>query len=158
MRWDEIVKRLPRCRGLMVEVGVFQGKNAARILELNQKVKLILVDAWKPYPDMTQNWDKAKDITYRRFRGNRRVKIIAKTSIDAAVDVLNHSVDLVFLDAAHDYNSVCNDIEAWLPKIKLEGWIGGHDYGDPRWGVHLAVQEFFNDYDLCTDLTWWVKC
>ncbi|MEK0324169.1 MAG: class I SAM-dependent methyltransferase [Nitrosopumilus sp.] len=142
----------------MVEVGVFQGKNAEHILQLNQRVKLILVDSWKPYPDMSQNWVRAKGITYSRFRGNRRVKIIEKKSVEAAIDVLDQSVDLVFLDAAHDYNSVCNDIHAWLPKIKVGGWIGGHDYGDPRWKVHLAVQEFFASYDLSTDLTWWVKC
>lgn len=37
-------------------------------------------------------------------------------------------VDLVFIDGAHDYKSVKSDIAAWLPHVKKNGIICGHDY------------------------------
>src|SRR5207253_8367684 len=41
------------------------------------------------------------------------------------------SVDFVFIDAGHDFNSVCNDIRVWLPKVKPGGVLAGHDYEHP---------------------------
>lgn len=51
-------------------------------------------------------------------------------------------MDFVFIDAAHDYESVKKDINAWLPKVKENGIIAGHDY---EWcdDVKKAVKEFF---------------
>ena len=52
------------------------------------------------------------------------------------------AVDFVFIDAAHDYESVKRDILAWLPKVR--GIIAGHDY--PAYnGVVTAVDEIFGD-------------
>lgn len=54
-------------------------------------------------------------------------------------------VDMVFIDGAHDYDSVIADIRAWLPKTRV--LICGHDYipeegaGFPD--VAVAVNEVF---------------
>jgi hypothetical protein len=52
--------------------------------------------------------------------------------------------NLVFIDANHMYESVVEDIAAWLPLIKDGGVICGHDYGSPLHpGVGRAVDEIF---------------
>jgi hypothetical protein len=38
-------------------------------------------------------------------------------------------VDLVFLDASHDYESVKKDIAVWAPHVRPGGILCGHDYG-----------------------------
>jgi predicted O-methyltransferase YrrM len=47
--------------------------------------------------------------------------------------------DLVFLDGAHDYESVRADIRAWRPRVRAGGVLAGHDRDRP--GVRAAIDE-----------------
>jgi hypothetical protein len=70
-------------------------------------------------------------------------------SIEAAKLYGDNSLDFVFIDASHEYESVKDDIEAWYPKIKFGGYIGGHDYVRGEYGVYRAVDERFGkDFEL----------
>lgn len=52
------------------------------------------------------------------------------------------SLDFVFVDAEHGYESVVADSRAWLPKLRTGGYLFGHDYGHPRFpGVKQAFDE-----------------
>ena len=75
---------------------------------------------------------------------------VKKSSVEASKDFKDGSLDLVYIDAAHDYESVKQDILTWLPKIKKGGFIAGHDYRyDPNIGVYNAVNDIFvNDYKI----------
>lgn len=44
-----------------------------------------------------------------------------------AKDFTDKSFDLVYIDADHSYQNVSNDITAWLPKVKPNGVLCGHD-------------------------------
>lgn len=80
----------------------------------------------------------------------------------------HHSLDFVYLDARHDYESVVEDLEAWFDKVRPGGILAGHDYLDgvhPAgvFGVKTAVDEFFAKrgipvYATCHDEPWrsWV--
>lgn len=81
----------------------------------------------------------------------------------------DRSLDFVYIDADHYYSSVMKDILYWLPKIKIGGYIGGHDcvYKDPRdfWNrqdtgnVYEVLRDIF-DYDTDNDMlisTNWYK-
>lgn len=41
------------------------------------------------------------------------------------------SVDMVFVDGAHDYDAVRDDIEAWKPVVREGGLLVFHDYDKP---------------------------
>lgn len=49
--------------------------------------------------------------------------------------------DFIFIDAAHSYEAVRRDIRNYLPKVKPDGWFGGHDYHPAFPGVVRAVDE-----------------
>ena len=53
------------------------------------------------------------------------------------------SLCCVYIDADHTYESVTEDITAWLPKIRAGGVICGHDYSGGWKEVVRAVDDFF---------------
>ena len=69
------------------------------------------------------------------------LQIINADSVAASRIVPDRSLDFIFIDAEHDYQSVKQDIAAWEPKLKPGGWMAGHDYD--LQGVRRAVNERF---------------
>ena len=60
--------------------------------------------------------------------------------------------DLVYIDSNHFFDHVVRDLECWWPKVRLGGYIAGHDYfapGDKRRSrgseVRAAVDQFFGE-------------
>jgi hypothetical protein len=64
-----------------------------------------------------------KTLAYTKKYSN--FHLIRKSSSDAAKEFEQESVDLVFIDAIHSYESVKNDIDLWLPKVKRGGYYLG---------------------------------
>jgi predicted O-methyltransferase YrrM len=71
---------------------------------------------------------------------NGQVEIIPKYSHEALEDVPGQC-SLLFVDGAHDYESVCKDLDLYLPRLKLGGFVVLHDviFTDP--GVVKAVDD-----------------
>lgn len=109
-----------------------------------------MIDPW-PYgykcgscggENMTdEHWDKNHLAAVRRTIGNPILKVIRATSLAAVSLFENKSLDLVYIDADHTYDSVTEDIKAWLPKCRKV--IGGHDYAGGWEPVVNAVDDFF---------------
>lgn len=71
----------------------------------------------------------------------------------------DNQYDLIYIDGAHDYNNVKNDIINFLPKVKKGGYLSGHDYNSADYGVIQAVNEFFpqNKVEIFSDSSWIIK-
>lgn len=135
--------------GLIVEVGSWQGKSAVfmavEILNQNKNIKINCVDTWEGSIEHKEENIIQKNLLYETFLKNiepvkQVIKPIRKSSVEGAKLFKDNSVDLVFIDAAHDYENVKNDINAWYPKVKPGGILAGHDKTWP--GVVKAVNEF----------------
>lgn len=61
------------------------------------------------------------------------ISLIVADSVAASRLFADASVDWVHLDARHDCASVKADIQAWLPKVKVGGWLSGDDYDEIKW-------------------------
>jgi hypothetical protein len=175
MRWDEISKRIPKQGNIIgVEVGVWQGENAAKLFEMNENLVLILVDQWANDNQYMLSGDGKSKLTELDFLRAMQITIktvqkygmhaliICESSLNAA-SILTQQLklpvnilDFVFIDANHSYESVKNDIEIWYPLIKPGGFISGHDYGVYP-GVSQAVNERFTNIELGDDYTWFAK-
>ena len=112
---------------------------------------LVAVDPWENCPRS-------------EFEANMRgggwldhITIMQARSVDAAPKFDDESIDLCFIDAWHDYESVKADIDAWWPKVKVGGVLMGHDYADANYGVKRAVDEKFGDCVRVVSGMWHVR-
>ena len=144
---------------VFVEIGAFKGKSGAfagvEILNSGKKISLNLVDHFKgnaehldvqsPWhePELANNSEYLFELCTKNLEAVKDVvTIIRKASVQAAKQFKNASLDFVFIDGSHDTDSVCADIDAWIPKVKAGGIIAGHDYKTHR-EVQIAVNSRF---------------
>lgn len=126
--------------GDAAEIGCAYGANARTLLAQWQGKRLYLVDPWEKQPDYLEHtndtapFDQWYADCVALAEQDPRATIIRKRSTDGAVDIPDGSLDLVYLDGAHDLRNVLADIDAWWPKLKRGGIFGGHDFYDSREG------------------------
>ena len=66
-----------------------------------------------------------------------RVVMMRMTGMEASTKIPNESLDFIYIDGDHSLEGIYTDIKAWLPKLKIGGLIGGHDYKDgPKSGIN----------------------
>lgn len=185
---DRVALRgLARHARLVVDVGTFLGGSAETMLDaMPTDGELITVDTFEGTVGANTaavSTDRMKAYAVQRLsRFGSRVRIVQAASADLAHVFRPGAADLVFLDAAHDYENVKADIAAWLPALKPGGIMAGHDYDkrsaftltekdimershldwDRESGVHCgvirAVSESFGQIMQSDDLTssvWW---
>jgi hypothetical protein len=150
-----------------VEVGTWKGTSAAymvvEIANSGKKIRFDCVDTWQGSEEHLRLGPHYEPLAvsgklYDHFLENMQpaqglFTPIRKTSVEAADSYENQSLDFVFLDAAHDYDSIRSDIIAWLPKVKIGGWIGGHDY---TWneGIRRACKELLPEHTNDPSWSW----
>jgi len=141
---------------VMAEVGVYLGHSVVFMAELaKESGKNITIYAVDTFEGSEEH--KRKGITNFLEQYKRNVKPYEKyvvTCIGKSTEVaktLKVNFDFVFLDAAHDYESVKADIEAWGPKAKI---LAGHDYNKMWPGVVKAVDELVPDRILTSKSVW----
>lgn len=147
----ELINHVPD-NGKIVEVGSWKGKSAAfiavEIIRQDRGLHLTCIDTWEGSDEKVHQEDRdvQEGILFQRFEENiaevsHVITAMREESPFAAQFFDNGSIDLLYLDAAHDYDSVRDDITAWWPKITAGGYIIGDDYKWP--GVKRAVDEAF---------------
>lgn len=154
---------------VLVELGTWKGHSikylAKRLKEQNYEFELFGVDLFDDSlihnnegneylkPQMEFVWEIYNE-NLKRDGVRDFVKDIKKNSWDASNDFEDESVDFIFIDADHKYESVVKDIQSWLPKLKKGGMMSGHDFTQPTAGVKKAVEELLPDFKLGTDNIW----
>jgi Methyltransferase domain len=167
----QVLPHVLNLRGLTgqgVEVGVCRGEFSDVILA-QWPGTLYLVDPWSPLDDYKETYDHEqnyKECTERLSKYQGRAVFVRQTSLDATQFFDDGSLDFVYLDANHEYESVLKDMEAWYPKVKKGGILAGDDYGAmPEqqidfgngihyFGVKRAVDEFCVKHQKNASIDW----
>jgi predicted O-methyltransferase YrrM len=160
--YREAVRRMPD-GGLpessqMIEVGVYKGRScfflAVEAVNSGKAIQICAVDKFD-HPHAMRDFDAIR--TAHDLRNT--VHMFVAPSVEAARHFQNGSLDFVFLDADHTYESVKADLAAWWPKVRPGGILAGHDFASEFPGVEQAVRERFpkkGAFRLFPPRSWWV--
>lgn len=177
MRWEilaNLLRELYVRRGkpheplLLVEIGVFSGILAEKLLKELSFIQMVGVD---PYigSDGTfpGTFSETLDPDVAMYKASitmepygKRAVLWTVSSEAAAASMPDGVVDALFVDGCHLYDCVRQDLDLWLPKLKRgeETLVAGHDFS-PQWpGVVRAVHERRaggKDVNLASDWVFW---
>lgn len=150
-----------------VEIGSWSGKSATFLAEMikesGKKIQLFCVD---PYSYGLHGADAWTEIEFPRLIKFRKSIVqngfedivfnILSKSKNASSIFMDGSLDMVYIDGDHTQQGCTDDIIAYLPKLRPDGVLAGHDYTDEWDGVMKAVNSVFYPADfkvICKD-TW----
>ena len=150
-----------------VEIGVFKGDHAESLLKGlcidTSQGELWLVDCWGKFTpeaeayrgggvmyreNNDEGWEAIYQKVKTRFAPYSNVHLVRSPSVDAA-KLIETPLDFVYIDAGHTSEAVTADINAWLPKVRIGGWVMGDDYNrkeNQQLSVKPAVDKFALDH------------
>lgn len=140
-------KQLPTGSRL-VELGSFQGRSSVAIASvIPDESVLYCVDHFQGSIEHhranldTSNLLEAFTKNIKTFGVKDKIRVLSMSTTEAVEKFEPESLDLILVDAAHDYDSVKSDLLNWYPKLKPGGFLFCDDYGQPNWpGVTRAVK------------------
>lgn len=135
------------------EVGCWKGRSTVALCS-SACPKVYAVDHWRG----DERTGPAGDAVFAEFLRNvcrftDKLHIVMAASVAGAEMVPD--VDMVFIDANHDYEAIAEDLRVWTPKARV--MVCGHDFTSMP-GVNKAVREMFTDSEIqvCGDI-WYVE-
>ncbi|RMF57477.1 MAG: class I SAM-dependent methyltransferase [Calditrichaeota bacterium] len=126
----------------MVEVGVYRGDFAERILKDCPSIrKYYMLDPWRHLSDWNKPANQKDDVfesflkeTLKKtdFAQDKRIILRGKTT-EVIDDIANDELDFAYIDGDHTLRGISIDLLSIYPKIKPGGWIGGDDFHNTIW-------------------------
>lgn len=159
--------------GEFVEVGCLRGNFAATVLSQWKGKRYHMIDPWDTQSgDVFLERQPTKEEHQSHYQeclglaeNDKRVNVIRGLSPDAASEFQPNKLDCVYLDGNHSYRAVMEDMDAWWPKIKIGGIMGGHDFlekTDEGWWceVSRAVLRWTGEHGktflVCPCTSWFI--
>ncbi len=170
--------RAPQRDAVVVELGSWQGKSSVLLaagMRHKQNPRLFCVDPFGSdensayqetfYAPLTSKMRRSLQETFLRniqrcgFSG--MVHAVKGYSFEV-VRSWREPIDILFIDASHEYAAVHRDVLEWAPFLKVGGTIAMHDVS-PTWpGPSRVMAEdlqppYFDELEQADSLVWAVK-
>ncbi len=162
--YTEAVQRAPNHGARFVEIGTWKGRSLAflgvEIVNSGKSIELHCVDTWEGSQEAVHRNDPALPMLFETFKSNIQPLTDAMSlhvhrgmSTVIAAGFPDAYFDFVWLDASHTFEDVLADIQAWKPKLRPGGVLGGDDYQWP--GVYRAVNDLLPGHRTAGDYPAW---
>ena len=133
------------------EIGVQCGYYSRILLEAIPSLNLLCVDSWSKFLPNDFYEDAVRNLS--AYPG---CTVLRGASVIVAKMVPDKWLDFVFIDADHSYQSVYEDLQAWVPKVRDGGIVSGHDYfRKDQIGVIRAVDKFIEESGYKLNILGW---
>jgi hypothetical protein len=159
-------------QGAIIEVGCWEGRTTSAIANTCFPEKVMAVDTWQGNlaegaEHITVQLARERDV-FAIFQANMRC-LTRGNVVPERVEAMDYlrqlggAVKFCHVDAAHDYRSVRDTLQALLPKLARGGVLIGHDYetahsgrDDLQGGVQRAVREVLPHHVSRGNVWWYV--
>jgi len=125
--------------GLIVEIGTLFGRSTSFLaVGAKRSVRVYAVDCWEGthYHRMIQAVEY-----FTRLNLMKKIKIIKGYSVEVAKS-FKGTINMLYIDGDHAYESVRADYNAWYPFLVKGGIVAFHDHEHPKYpGVVKFVAE-----------------
>jgi len=133
----------------IIELGSLTGMSSFVIASVCKSLKCI--DLWSESYDHLNHDQKQKNIylnwpnnetknteqhfieNCKEFIDSGKIKMFKGTTESQVINFQDKSFDAILIDADHSYFGISNDYKNYNTKIKDNGFIIFHDYGDGMW-------------------------
>jgi predicted O-methyltransferase YrrM len=76
-----------------------------------------------------------------------KVRVFSGTSADTVLKLIDGEFDFLLVDGDHSYEGVLSDLLSYRYKVRPQGIMVLHDYGNPEWPeVEYAAHEFLGRF------------
>ena len=123
------------------EIGVNYGSFSRHMLNRIPGLNLLSIDPWL-ISDFKRDTKIARETAIRRLSKYPKCTIIEQTSMRAACDVTENSLDFVYIDGDHSFDAVVCDLVEWTKRVRPGGIVSGHDYLKKYRGLRRAVDVY----------------
>ena len=146
---------------VVIEVGSWLGRSTRHIAKkLPKQGKVYAVDHWLgsvEHQPGGEHWHECLPQLYEQFLSNvihkkltHKIIPVRMASVDAEKYLSQVAVDLIYIDAGHETETVYQDLTIWFPHVQGHGILCGDDWG---WGtVRKAVEKFAEEKHLTIDI------
>jgi hypothetical protein len=142
------------------ELGVQNGLYSEQLLKHWPSCeRLYLIDIWKQQENYFDGANVPQHLQDRAYAntmqkvspfGNKTVVILRMFTTEAAKHIPDDSLDFVYVDARHDYCGVMEDLQNYYPKLKVGGYMAGHDY---KTAAEVRLINKGEDWSVCSNGT-----
>lgn len=143
----------------MVEIGSLEGVSTLMFAKFCKKVYSVDYYDYVPpptgrIPEHDAMFREAEQLFIARTKDVPNIVKIRKSSVEAAKDFPDESLDAVYIDGAHEEEFVREDIRTWRRKLKPGGILSGHDFWLPYIEDILRKEEGLNQITTAPDTSW----
>ena len=145
----------------MIEIGSYAGEST-KIFSEHFKTVLSIDPYLNDYDvkDPACSYMDLNNVYYHFIENTKNLNNIThirKKSDDAILNIKDLTFDFVYIDGLHTKEQVEKDIINYLPHIKSNHYIGGHDYHTNWPDVIEIVNKFFGKPDMVFKDSSWIK-
>ena len=110
------------------EVGVQRGRHSKLLFDNIEGLKMYCIDPWMAYNRIKQHKMESVFLNCQERLKGCDVEFMKMTSMEAVTSFDDYSLDFVYIDGLHEFDSVMRDTMHWARKVRIGGIVAGHDY------------------------------
>lgn len=158
----ELSNKLDKTDYTMIEIGSYMGESTMMFASTGLFSTIYSIDPLNGHEEFNEihnySWEFIRGEFNKNIKYFDNIVHLQDFSYNVVNEFDDNSIDFIYIDGSHSEESVRQDLELYLPKLKKDGIIAGHDYNESSWpGCVKALLDVVGEPDKHFSDTSWIK-